>query len=656
MQKLDAFYVMVILGSCLHAQELQTNELDQALSRNYNESAIVPSGAASGPTMNTPQNRERMNRYQKTIYTKIVPLAQEAEKNGFTATSDEITAQRNALTVVFPYMPLFEKQLRDEIIARKYSQTLNGTRMSDADIQNAYKQMLSEYPDSKAPAMADVLPLLQTQVVLENRAVQDKIQELNDQRDIQTNQNLLKAKETWPLQDMRSNGPGDACVAEHKDSSTCLLTIKQYNDFVPFYAVPKSFPLDSARAMTIRSILTDLYIASEARAKGFAESDSAAEEKRNWKQDYVRQLKSNKLGKMVVDPVWLRQSYSMFYDALFRTCYYPHYSIIGSSDSLYIDSIFKLCRRIVLSDSQRPGEKNKVSTQSIDAYNLHWSHSHGEFLPGEFGPVVDTLHISVVSPLIKTSYGFFVVRLDSVQVRYEVSFEDAGEKLIILATKQKYLKMDSLLDARADSLYSSNKRLNHFPDTLLVRAVLTPEFGRDSFSEGKTSINNYKCDIIADPLKSGVEISTAHLPYDVRDSLLSRFEAVQDKKNTIGPIHSRFGIWNFTVIGRKRQGGKCPFSFVRKRLIDSLVVYENDCGVNLSWDDPDSSFDKTALAKSYAYRFYGGMEFDLEEEKNPGQNAREILDKKVDERNSEIDAWLSKFTIHYKAIFASNRK
>lgn len=654
MKKLNALYVMIILGSSLQAQELQTNEFDQATLRNLNESAIVTSGAVSEPSMNTLQHRERMNRYQFTVYTKILPLAQEAEKNGFTATPEEITVQRNALIVVFPEMPVFEKQLHDEIIARKYSQTLNGTRMSEGDIQNAYKQMLSEYPDGKAPAMADVLPLLQTQVILENRAVQDKIQELNDQRDIQTNQNLLKAKETWPVQDMRSSGPGDACIAEHKDSSTCLLTIKQYNDFVPFYAVPKSFPLDSARVMTIRSILTDFYIAAEARVKGFAGSDSAAEEKRNWKQDYVRQLKSNKLGKMVVDPVWLRQSYSMFYDALFRTCYFPHFSVIGSSDSLYIDSISKLCRRIVAPVPRIPGEKNKVSAQSIDAYSLPWSHSHGEFLPGEFAAAVDTLHVSGISPLIKTSYGFFVVRLDSVQVRYEVPFEDAGEKLIILATKQKFIKMDSLLDAKADSLFTSNKQLNHFPDTLLVRAVLTPDFGRDSLKEAKTSKNNYKCDVKADSLKSGVEISTAHLPNDVRDSLLSRFEAVQGKKNTIGPIHSRFGIWNFTVIGHKHQGGKCPFSFVRKRLVDSLVVYEIDCGVNLSWDDPDSSFDKTALAKSYAYRFYGGREFDLEEEKNPGQNAKEMLDKKVDERNSEIDAWLSRLTMHYEAILAGN--
>jgi hypothetical protein len=651
-KKTNALLVMLFVGTWLYAQEKQMDSPGLTIPQNNGEPAIAPPVVASESNADELQNKKREIQYKNFYNQNIAPLAADAEKNGFAATPEEIAAQEKALKVMYPGMPVWENQVRDQILARKYSQTLNGTRTSDADIQNAYGQMQSEYSDGKAPAMADVLPMLQTRAVLENRSVQGKIQELNDQRDAQTNEAMLKAKEGWSTDDLRIKGPANGCIAEHKDSDACLLTIKQYNDFIPYYYTPKFYSLDSARINAIKTILKDSYIANEARSKGFAESDSAAQEKQDWMYGYVQNLKKNKLGLPVWDRNSLWKSYSMFYDALFRTRYYPYYSIIGSSDSVYIDSISRACRRTALPDSQGLKENE---APSIAAFAIPWSYSRAIMLPAEFGAAVDTLAVNGVSPVIRTAYGHFIVRLDSVQVRYEIRFEEAYDQLIILASKQKWFKMDSLLLAKAQTAYSSNRRLNHLPDSLTVTAFLTPEIAKDSLNEEKIVLKKNKQVIKTDFTETGVQITSASLPFDVRDSLLGRYEISYGKGKTIGPIHSRFGVWNFKVIGRERKGGVRPFSNVHKQLIDSLVVHELDCGVDISLKNPDSSFDKTALAKCYATRFYGVRDDDLQEEQNPNQNPKAMHAEKIRDRENEIQEWLSKITIHY-AVLANGFK
>ena len=639
-KKTTALFFALSLGNGLFAQE---KPIDPTATQSIGEpTAAAP--ASPTPLQNDMQTTNRIHQYKQYCYTNILPLAQEAEKSGITATPEEIAAQEKALKAMFPGLVVWENELREQVIANKFSQRINGVKISDADIQNAYKQLQSEYPDGNAPVLADVLPMLQIQTAVENRSVHDRIQELNDRRDAETSQSMVRANEPWPAEEMRIKGADNECIAEHQDSNACLLTIKQFNDFAPYYTILKFLPLDTARAIATRKILADSYIAAEARAKGFAKSENAEEEKRNWMYGYVQHLRENKLGLLVRDRNLLFKSYSMFYDALFSKRYYPYYSIIGSNDSLSVDSISRLCRRTTSPDSQNSGGKT-APLPTVDS-SLHWSHSRAAPLPVELSNAVDTLPVQGVSGVLKTPYGFFIIRLDSVQVRDEIRFEDAQTPLTILATKQKWHKMDSLLAAKARSMYEANRRLNHYPDTLSIIARVSPELSGDSLKVmlSKPKHKQKNSTAKADSSMPGARIASSSLPFDIRDSLLDRYEASQGKKSSIGPIHSRYGVWNFTVIGRKGEGGVCPFFAVKKRLIDSLVLGDLDCGVDLSWKNPDSAFDKAALAKCYEAHFYGDNGDDSPRDRNPNDKADHA--QKKGDREKEIMAWLSKVTIH----------
>jgi hypothetical protein len=632
------FFLLLSVGSGLYAQERQMYPSDQAIAQQSDGSVEGPRALTSTTDGNKSNDIKRFSQYNNFSYETIRPLAAEAEKNGFSAAPEEISAQEKAFRTMFPGMPVNQQKLRDEVIARKYSRSLNGTKISDGDIQNAYKQIQSEYSNGNSPLLSDLQPMLETRVLLENRSVQGKVQEIKEVLEAQENQAALKENERWSQEDVRMKGPSDECIARHKDSATCLLTIKQFNNLVRYCPVPKFMPLDTARVDALREILKNLYIANEARATGFASGDSAREEKQYWMYDFIEQLKRNKLGLLVRDRNAHWKAYSMFYDALFRGGYFPYFSILGSNDSLSIDSISRICNRNASTDSNNHKE-NAHPLSSASA--IPWSYSRAVNLPEDFNGSLDSLPINGISGAIRTPYGFFLVRLDSVQIRNEISFNEAHDKLILLATKQKWFKMDSLLLEKARSLYTSNKRLNRLPDTLTVMAFLTPEQALDSLNEGKTAgKRGEKGDLKTDFKKPGVPIASTRLPFDVRDSLLSRYAVARDKKATIGPIHSRFGVWNFRVLDKKR-GGVCPFSAVQKRLIDSLAVHELDCPMDISWKNPDSAFVETALAKSYAPRFFGTR--GIEEESDQG--SREILEQKKRARIDELDAWLSNITI-----------
>lgn len=645
---------MLLVGVIvLYAQE-PINLPDLTFPHNSDTLAMLPSPSLDPETGGNDLRYDQLLSHNRNItYTNILPLAaREAEINGVTATPGEISAQEQAFKAMYPGMPVSRKQLRDQVIATKFSETLNVACISYEDIKNLYKQMQWDFPDGNAPAIATVLPMLRMRAILENKSIQDKMWEFSE---LHAHEDLLKVNATWSVEDMRIQGRDNGCIAERTDSHGCLLTVKQYNDCIMYYTIPKRYPLDSSRVYAARYILEDSYIADKARANGFAESDSVAGRIKKWKQDYVRMRKTSTLGKLVTDHSSLSENYSRFYDALFRRREYPHYSIIGSSDSLFIDSILQICRPIMSPYSQHHKGKKENTTSSTSASAIPWSHSHSKFLPTEFGKAADTLHINGVSPVIKTLYGFFLVRLDSIQKRYEIPFHEAKEQLIILATKRKWFNMDSLLLAKADSLYESDERLNHVPDTLTVMALLTPEIVYESIQDEETAIKKSKQDIKTDSLVSGMQILSAYLPSDVRDSLLNRYEISHGREKMIGPIHSRYGVWNFEVVGRKRKGGVRRFSTIKKQLIDSLVVHEVNCGVDLSWEKPDSAFDRMALARSYEPYFFGVSKHNGPDKKYPDHHARESLHKKIRDRKKTMDAWFSKITINYPVLANSSK-
>jgi hypothetical protein len=158
-------------------------------------------------------------------------------------------------------------------------------------------------------------------------------------------------------------------VAQHPDSSSCLLSVKRYNDFVKYISIPQLVSLDTARAQAVRSILKDLYMVKKARSTGYVTSNSCAFQKKEWMLGLSKSLKIKKLtGRPVVDVHMLWRAYSTYYDAFFTRRQYQFFSLIGSDDSLYIDSIARSLRGINQDkkvDKSMPRVKTDLSEKTV---------------------------------------------------------------------------------------------------------------------------------------------------------------------------------------------------------------------------------------------------------------------------------------------------
>jgi hypothetical protein len=650
-KKTPAFFSVFLAVFVLNAQQRSTASSEESGAETNLASASIGTSVStsSDPAMDE-QARDALNRFQeyrRFSFKKMYPLCAEGKKQGITASDEEVAAQEKALNAMFPGISVSKQMARDEVIARKYARTLPGTQPSEKTVQNAYIQFQKDFPGGTAPPLSDLQPILETRALVEHPIIQATVQELSKRQEEEINRRLIASKETWSEEEMRIRGPSDQCLAQHRDSAHCLLTVKKYNEMVRYHTIAKHVPLDSARVDAIRNILTDWYIAGEARAAGFAASDSADQEKKGFMRLFVERMKYGKIGRRVADRTTLWRTYSTYYDAIFKTRHYPYFSILGSTDSAAVDSLSRIRDQSVMKDSNVDAKKS--ARPDIDS-SIPWSHSRGRELPDEFSGSIDTLRIGSVTGSIRTPYGFFLLRLDSVHTRYEIPFQEAAYQLVLLASKQKYLGMDSMLLQKAHSMYVSDKHLNRLPDTLVVKAVLTPQAPTDSLKTGKTTVvKGARKGKAGDIPAKAVTVSSALLPPDVRDSLLDRYETVQKKNATIGPVFSRFGVWYFRVLDRKPGGGERPFASVRKQLIDSLVVDELDGNADTLYQKPDSAFEEAALANSYAPRFFGTND-DVQEQPQSSNALEETRQRKIQARNAEIEAWFSKITIHPIAV------
>jgi hypothetical protein len=95
--------------------------------------------------------------------------------------------------------------------------------------------------------------------------------------------------------------------------------------------------------------------------------------------------------------------------------------------------------------------------------------------------------------------------------------------------------------------------------------------------------------------------------------------------------------------------GKIPYSSVRKRLIDSLVVSAIDSGECAAYEKPDSLLREMSLARVYASRFFESEEATEDEKTEAVKRADSLGVKNPDwyyeSKIAEIQAWIDKMTI-----------
>jgi hypothetical protein len=651
-----ALHSIIIIIFCIFAQIKGTS--DKAMPENGDVPALSESQSC---LMNNPQSQaieKRYEEYRLWFIHNVYPLSQEAEKRSIQATQEEIAVQEKAFNAMFPGMPSVRDDLCSEILARKYSKTLPGACISTGSVHDAYTQLQSEFSNEAVPQIADVQPMLEMRALAKNRSVQIEIEKCNEQNRKEYDEIQKKSSETWPISDLMIYAPDDHCLAQYEDNDSCLLTVGKFNKCIQYVEVSKLFSIDAARRGAIQKILRDFYIADDARKRQAEASDAIAKAIQDWKQWKISRMKYKEFGAPVRDSNSLHEAYAAYYDALFSERRFPYFSIIGSSDSLYIDSILQALQR----DMSKIDQGSDIPSKAMHRiYSFPWSYSRADLLPEEFDKYIDTMHAKDISGIIKMPYGFFIVRFDSMQIRPARQFEEVQEDLVYLATKRKWKNLDSLLAINAYRIYDSNKRLNQLADTMRVIAFLTPAINHAAIAQDGERLMKVKHkNTLQESPEKGLTILSTQLPLDIRNSLFNRFEASNGSKRMLGPVTSRYGIWNFKILDIYHGNGVLPFSFSKKRLVDSMLIYESQFTPDAQWQKQDSALDNIALAESYAPVFLGFTDIGKEDWNNAtNKNANFNADANAEndstgkiseekgEKNAELGAWLLKVSILY---------
>jgi hypothetical protein len=228
---------------------------------------------------------------------------------------------------------------------------------------------------------------------------------------------------------------------------------------------------------------------------------------------------------------------------------------------------------------------------------LPWAYFKEGQLPKDLIARADSLKAGQCGFPYRSPYGYFLVRLEKSVPTPEVSFESAFLRLVFLATRDKYLEMDSVVEARAKDYYAANIAQFARPDTLELRAWLIPRQG--TRSPGMTR-HDVKPRVLSDTAcYQALEIPSLALPAEVRVPLQERVRK-DAAQAFFGPLSNRFGRWYFQVRSRKPAQGVLPFRLARKDILDRMTALPEEEGSGTASDEAQEEVGfNLALAQAY---------------------------------------------------------
>jgi hypothetical protein len=537
--------------------------------------------------------------------------------------------------MLFPGIQFSDEIVANEVLARKYVFDVIGISITDKEKQNAYDEIVKKYVRESAPIMSDIADVVDASAYTTLPVIQGEISRLNDKNE------LLKSKsnkeiENWPLDQLRLPYENNYCIAEHPDSSNCILTAGYFNNLLRYQEYCTSVPLDTARKMAITSMLFDKYLMDQAKRTGYDTTVDAIAGAYDWLKWSAQQERFKNLGLPVTDEHILRKIYDEYFSLLFRGRKTIWCSLVGATDSVFIDSVYlsyfnKTGKQIISEKSKR--RDTLISNKRI------WSFSNSEMLPELFSRVLDTLHYGIVSQRVNTQFGFYLLRIDSAKIIDPIPYDVAIEKLVLIATKRKWENFDSLIAATSFKVYASGKNsIYKVRDTLELKMYLHAGVKPDSLWWNELNKTPGKLD------SSGVhamylKLSSVQLPEDLSDSLYNQYVKSKKQGKIFGPIVSKYGVCYFNIADIKPGKNAIPYSLIKRKITDSLIVASVDSGVCALYEKPDSLLRKVSIARSYTKVFY-----------EPSENDKSKIYKEnetyYDVKLSEIQSWVDKIKIH----------
>lgn len=622
-------------------------------------------------------HQSQYNQYNTFVWAvrQHLIIYDKAREMGYATSTEDINERLEVYKRAFPDVKIDVNLIKRELIIEKYFQEKGEYSIDDYQLQNVYSDYIKSCSSEPAPSFETLEPILRSKALFTSDYLVEKTRQELEELYYQHQERRAKAKKPWPLKKLRIDGPENKCLVSLIENNSCLVTVGEFNNALLFNKQPNRYPLDTARIRVLRKLLRDIYYAEQARFTGVSEKNNIEEKINRWhERRYLReQFKTLGMGKPVLDKNVLWEVYKTYYDQLF--CIYDKVTldIIGSTDSLWIDSIYQKVVNIKnkdLSDGKKDIEKKKKDS-------IPWIQTDTEKLPVIVVSPTDTLLEGELTPPIKTPFGYFICRVAKVEKIKSIAFPEAKIQCIYIATRDKYLNiMDSSIESKAYNYYKKHQAHYISPDTMIIQAWLIPGTDTDTFN------NNQKAELAsncrADTLSfRSIMTTSLSLPEEVRLELEKQYRRIKDKSNFIGLIKGKFGKWCIKIKNEKTGGKPIPFRLVKNDIID--ILYEPY--LKMDSDSLNEELERLKLESGLAreYLRYKSNEIEKLSDKEvqalidkgeidtttfePGMpdeykfdHAREILNTQLFGKNKEtIREWIASVNIDKELLFQKEK-
>lgn len=553
--------VFVISGQSLKTSELAENSISHELPLNSPTDSNVVLIEDSSDSLTSRVSSQYSEWIMPVLSARI--LLFKAEEKGYIASSKECQQRLLIYNKAFPGVEVHTSLIEDEIVLEKY---LNSEARLFPDIQRVnwcYQEYLKSSPILPPSPQTLLNPLLNSRALFTMDSVKllcDKITEIQQaENDKQAN---IKHK-PWGLDEMSLPLESSVCLAEKPDNE-CVVTVNEFNCFAAFNKKNSHIPLAIARKMVLVELLRTKFCSQKADSHGLSFNTQFQEKMEAVLDD---QLLPHEYSTSRYDDsieVKLGETYNKYYNQFFRDKITKLVELIGSTDSVYLDSLIRIDQR----RRSDPVPKGGLSAKSPFVNSLFWRKLSSEELPDCILQTVDTLRRGQISGLIKTPFGFFVCKVIKVERRAGVSFRDAYNKVRYLYNLEQKLSNGQPDSVLAREYYDRNKTTYSAPDTLFVTSWLIP--GTDTLM---LQAKNDSITVSNDTAKiRPLRVQSTHLPTLIQNALLKRYNDSLNKSGFIGPLHCHLGTWYF-LINKRMPGGKpIPFNLAINSIYPKLLI------------------------------------------------------------------------------------
>jgi hypothetical protein len=512
-----------------------------------------------------------------------------AKAKGYMAAADEVAERLSCYARIFPGILIDTTLVKNEIVIEKYLTRDIGLAASDEQSGRMYKNFVDRCRLQRPPSPEDVGRIFACRVLFTMDTVVQLCGELADRQRRKEAELLVTTVKPWDYREIALNADPGQCLVSDPGNRDCPVTVGMFNDYLLISRFERSLPLDVVRETAVRELLADSYFAAKAEQAGLLQDKELVQE--------LEQIVENKLLNLIeptesedpVDDELLRRTYDKYHDRFFSEKNIKTVNIIGSTDSLYIDSLLILLKKNE-SDVDHSHKRTVINS-------FPWIAVSSAELPDTIVSAVDTLKNQHCRSF-KTSFGFFLCRITSVQRRKGIPFEESHEKLMYIIRIEREISQGKPDSIRALEYYRDHVKEFLTPDTLITLAWLVPVI--DTRTSG-TMDRKMRNQMIAEDTAAfrSMIIRSENLPADIADTLLRYTTDIKNRKQFIGPISSRFGTWHFSVQKSIPGGKQMPFDSVREEIIRTFAIANFPFDSIMRAEDGARILKRTVLAGAY---------------------------------------------------------